>query len=130
MPQECAMKPISEHVVLITGATDGIGKGVASALAGLGALVILHGRDPSRLAATRSEIAGANGNDRLETCRADLSSLAEVRAMAGELQARHDGIDLLINNAGVGAGRGGAGRELSADGYELRFAVNHLAPFL
>jgi NAD(P)-dependent dehydrogenase (short-subunit alcohol dehydrogenase family) len=76
-------------------------------------------------------IAAATGNDRLETYAADFASLAELRRLSEHVQARHDRLDVLINNAGLGAGpRGRQRRELSADGYELRFQVNHLAPFL
>jgi NAD(P)-dependent dehydrogenase (short-subunit alcohol dehydrogenase family) len=125
------MKPVSEQTVLVTGATDGIGQGTARELARLGVRVLLHGRDSARLALTRDEIAGATGNDRLETYQADLSSLDQVRDLAAQVTARHEQLDVLINNAGIGSGRRGQRqRELSADGYELRFAVNHLAPFL
>ena len=109
--------------ILITGASDGLGRALAHDLAGAGHRLILHGRDPTRLA----EVAERTGG---ESVRADLSSLAEVRALAGTVRERHDRLDVLVNNAGVGFGPPGGGRELSKDGYELRFAVNYLAPYL
>lgn len=122
------MKPVAEQTLLITGTTDGLGKGVALALAKAGAQVLLHGRDARRLEATRQEIESATGSTRLETYLADFASLDAVRRMAAEVQARHPRLDMLINNAGIGGGS--PERQLSQDGYELRFAVNYLAPFL
>jgi len=125
------MKAVKNQVFLITGATDGIGRGTARELARMSATVLLHGRDAGRLSATRDEIARSTGNKRLETYRADFASLAEVRRLADEVRNRHDRLDVLINNAGIGAGfRKNQRRATSADGYELRFQVNHLAPFL
>jgi NAD(P)-dependent dehydrogenase (short-subunit alcohol dehydrogenase family) len=123
------MKPIDQQTILITGATDGIGKGTAMALAADGARLLLHGRDDERLAATRDEIARATGNDRLETYRADFASLDEVRGLANAVSAGHDRLDVLLNNAGLGRGRGDQRAE-SRDGHELRLQVNYLAPFL
>lgn len=125
------MRPLTQQTVLITGATDGLGKQTALALAREGATVLLHGRDQRRLESTRREIQETTGNARLETYQADLAALAEVRHLAEEVQTRHPQFDMLINNAGVGGGKLlGGRRELSRDGYELRFAVNYLAPFL
>jgi NAD(P)-dependent dehydrogenase (short-subunit alcohol dehydrogenase family) len=122
---------LNGKVILVTGATDGLGRGLARELAGAGANVILHGRDQQRTEATRREIEAATGSRRLSSLLADLSSLAEVRRLAGEVSTHHDRLDGLVNNAGVGSGpRDGTRRELSQDGYELRFAVNYLAPFL
>ena len=123
------MKPIEEQVILITGATDGIGKLTAQRLAEMGATVRLHGRSRQKGEAVVSEIAAATGNDRLEYHNADLADLNEVRRLADEIRAATDHLDGLINNAGVGPGPGKK-RELSRDGYELRMAVNYLAPFL
>ncbi len=123
------MKPIAQQIILITGSTDGLGKQTALALARQGATVLLHGRNQQRLEAARQEIQEATGNRQLETYLADFSSLAEVRQLAETLQARHPRLDMLINNAGIGA-KPDPARQLSRDGYELIFAVNYLAPFL
>jgi NAD(P)-dependent dehydrogenase (short-subunit alcohol dehydrogenase family) len=111
---------------LITGSTDGVGRYVAGRLAAEGVRVIIHGRDRARGEAVVQQITKEGGDAHLLT--ADLSSLAEVRSLAEEVQRDSDGLDALINNAGIGTS--GAGRELSADGFELRFAVNYLAGFL
>ena len=124
-------KAVAESVYLVTGATDGIGLGTATRLASLGATVLLHGRDSRRLATAQDTIARETGNDKLETYRADFAVLDEVRALAEAVAAQHQILDVLINNAGIGRGRRDAQeRELSAGGHELRFHVNHLAPFL
>jgi NAD(P)-dependent dehydrogenase (short-subunit alcohol dehydrogenase family) len=125
------MKPVDEQVVLVTGATDGIGKGTARELARMGATVLLHGRSQEKLDAVRQEIAAETANTRLQTYTADFSSLAEVRRLANQVISAQTHLHVLINNAGIGAGtRGRQRRQMSEDGYELRFAVNHLAPFL
>ncbi len=112
------------EVCVVTGATSGIGKATAVALAGLGAQVVLVGRDRDRGAAAAAEVAAAGASPpRLEI--ADLASMAQVRALAGRLGAL-ERIDVLVNNAGLMAGR----RRVTADGFEEVFAVNHLAPFL
>jgi len=125
------MKPIAEQTILITGATDGLGKATALELAKLGARVLIHGRDDSRLADVKQVIIAETGNPEIETYRANFAVLAEVRHLAYIIQAEHPKLDMLINNAASGGGKpGDSRRELSADGYELRFAVNYLAPFL
>jgi NAD(P)-dependent dehydrogenase (short-subunit alcohol dehydrogenase family) len=124
------MRPIQEQTILITGATDGLGKALAADLASRGATILIHGRSPSRLEETREEVRHAAGHERLRAYRADLSSLDEVRRLAEEVEGDHERLDLLVNNAGIGAGPHPTTREESADGYELRFAVNYLAPFL
>jgi NAD(P)-dependent dehydrogenase (short-subunit alcohol dehydrogenase family) len=118
--------PRVRPTVLVTGATDGLGRGLAHALAARGANVLVHGRDAERGAAAIREIREATGSDRLQLHLADFSSLEEVRRLAGELQREHDRLDVLVNNAGVYLRR----RQTSADGIELTFAVNYLAPFL
>ena len=107
-------------MVLITGATDGLGRGLARAVAGGGGIVLVHGRSQERIDETLAELPGARGY------RADLASLEEVRRLAGEVRDAESRLDVLVNNAGIGTGE----RELSQDGYELRFAVNYLAGFL
>src|SRR3954470_5066233 len=105
---------------LITGATDGLGRHVARDLASQGWTVLVHGRSPERAA------------DVLPDARvyvADLSSLAEVRRMADEVSSRESSLDVLVNNAGIGSAAG-EGRQASADGLELTFAVNYLSHFL
>ena len=114
--------------MLITGATDGLGRAVAERLATEGATVLLGGRDPERLAATRDAIERTTGNGRLRTYVADLASLDDVRAMADAVVASTERLDVLVNNAGIGSGRPDATtRQESRDGHELRFAVNFLA---
>jgi NAD(P)-dependent dehydrogenase (short-subunit alcohol dehydrogenase family) len=112
--------------VLITGSTDGVGRYVAERLAGQGWRVIVHGRDRTRGEALVERIEQQGGEARLLV--ADLASLAEVRSLADAVRREDDGLDALINNAGIGTS--GAQRELSGDGFELRFAVNYLAGFL
>jgi len=116
---------IANSTFLITGATDGIGKALALALAQQGATVVLHGRNPDKLAATVTELRAATGNEQLHTVLADFSSLAQVAAMADEVSERFSALNVLINNAGHLTDH----RQLSADGFELTFAVNYLAPF-
>ena len=125
------MRPLDEQVILVTGATDGLGRGVAQRLAEGGATVLVHGRDDERGAATIREIVDATGNDRVEWHRADLASLADVRALAKQVTADHDRLDALVNNAGIGTSLPGDGERMeSDDGYELRFQVNYLASYL
>jgi len=117
-------------VVLITGATDGLGRALARDLAGRGAQVLVHGRDPGRLAATVDEIRAATGVE-VASYRADLAELAQVRELADRVATDHPRLDVLVNNAGIGADvPGGGARQESADGHELRFAVNYLAGHL
>jgi NAD(P)-dependent dehydrogenase (short-subunit alcohol dehydrogenase family) len=111
---------------LVTGATSGIGKETARRLAALGATVILPARDATRGAAARAEIQAREPQARIEVMTADLSSLAQVRQLAADVQARHDRLDVLVNNAGVISPR----EPLTADGLDTTFATNHLAPFL
>jgi NAD(P)-dependent dehydrogenase (short-subunit alcohol dehydrogenase family) len=122
---------VAEKTILITGATDGVGKLVARRLAEAGARVLLHGRSQEKGEAVLREIRDATGSDRLEFLRADLASLDEVRGLAETVPAKYERIDILVNNAGIGGGiKGAMRRETSRDGHELRFAVNYLAPFL
>ncbi len=120
-----------ESVVLITGATDGIGRLVAAEFAARGATVLVHGRDAARCRAVVSWIQDLTGSFRVDHFVADLASLNEVRRLAEQVSSRYPELHVLVNNAGVGPGPDADGpRELSADGHELRFAVNYLAPFL
>jgi NAD(P)-dependent dehydrogenase (short-subunit alcohol dehydrogenase family) len=117
---------MKDRTALITGSTDGVGRYVAERLAAKGWRVIVHGRDRARGEAVVERIAAQGGEARFVA--ADLSSLAEVRALAEASPREWDGLDALVNNAGIGTS--GAEREISADGFELRFAVNYLAGFL
>jgi NAD(P)-dependent dehydrogenase (short-subunit alcohol dehydrogenase family) len=123
---------MSERVVLVTGATDGLGKAVATELARAGDTVLIHGRSEERLDATAIEIRDLTGNDRLRSYRADFASLADVRSMAEQILDGEDRLDVVVNNAGIGTTLPGDGerRLVSEDGFELRFAVNYLAHFL
>jgi len=124
------MFPIDQQTILITGATDGLGHALARELAVRGATVLLHGRSAERLAATEHDVRGSSGSDRVHRYQADLSSLDAVRGLAREIERDQPRLDVLVNNAALGSGLPGSPREVSADGYELRFAVNYLAPFL
>ncbi len=116
----------SGKVFLVTGANAGIGRATAERLAASGGTVVLLCRDLARGDAARREIIAATGNPRVELLIADLSSQRQIREVAAEFLSRHDRLDLLINNAAVLTRR----RQLTEDGLELQFAVNHLAPFL
>jgi NAD(P)-dependent dehydrogenase (short-subunit alcohol dehydrogenase family) len=117
---------VKDKVCVITGGTDGIGKEAAYGLAVQGARLLLHGRDPAKGARAVAELKERSGNSAIEFLQADFSSLADVRRLAAEVQERAPRIDVLVNNAGAIFGK----RTLSKDGYEMTFAVNHLAPFL
>jgi NAD(P)-dependent dehydrogenase (short-subunit alcohol dehydrogenase family) len=123
------MRPVDRQTILVTGSTDGLGRALARELALRGATVLLHGRSEGRLEEARLEISAAGGSDRVRSYRADFSSLDNVRGLAAAIERDSERLDVLVNNAGIGASRNGR-REVSADGYELRFAVNYLAPFL
>lgn len=111
-------------VCVVTGATSGIGKAAASALATMGATVVLAGRDRGRTEAAAAQIGPvASSPPKVEV--ADLASMEQVRGLAGRL-ASLERIDVLINNAGLVLGE----RRVTPDGFEHVFAVNHLAPFL
>jgi NAD(P)-dependent dehydrogenase (short-subunit alcohol dehydrogenase family) len=120
-----------QQTIFITGATDGLGRGLAHRLAAAGHAVLLHGRDQHKLDDTAAEIASQHGVSKPGTFRADLASLAEVRRLADEVLAATGRLDVFVSNAGIGFGQpDGRERRTSADGYELRFAVNYLAGFL
>jgi NAD(P)-dependent dehydrogenase (short-subunit alcohol dehydrogenase family) len=110
-------------VILITGATDGLGRGLAVAAAADGHTVLVHGRSRERVDATLAKLAGEGHRGYL----ADLASLDEVRRLAAEVNEREERLDVLVNNAGIGFG---GGREESQDGIESRFAVNYLAGYV
>jgi NAD(P)-dependent dehydrogenase (short-subunit alcohol dehydrogenase family) len=117
---------MSGKTCLVTGATSGIGKEAAVRLAELGATVVIPARTAERGETAAEEIRRRAPDARVEVMIADLSDLAQVARLAEEVLARRDRLDVLVNNAGVLKLR----RELTADGLETTFAVNHLAPFL
>lgn len=121
------MRPIEEQVVLVTGATSGLGRALAGELAARGAQVVLHGRDRGRLEAASEQIRAAVPGATLHPVIADLASLEETDRLADEVLAGCPRLHALVNNAGVGFGRDTRQRETSRDGIELRLAVNHLA---
>src|SRR5262245_18740968 len=115
-----------EKIILVTGATSGIGKATALELMNRGAKVVIGARGAARGEAIRDELRAIRGRDNTEVLTGDLASLDSVREMAEAFRNRYPHLDVLINNAGVYRGK----RDLSADGFELMFAINHLAPFL
>jgi NAD(P)-dependent dehydrogenase (short-subunit alcohol dehydrogenase family) len=117
---------MKNKIVLVTGSTDGIGEATALQLARLGATVIVHGRSAERCQAACDDIRLATGNPKVDFVAADLSSQQQVRRMAAEILVRYGQLHVLINNAGVIL----LERQLTADGVEATFAINHLAPFL
>jgi len=114
------------EVALITGGTSGIGKAAATALAAMGAEVVVSGRNKERGEAAVGEIREQSGSGTVSLVLADLAVQAEVRGLARAFKERHDRIDVLVNNAGIIQSR----RAETPDGIELTLAVNHLAPFL
>lgn len=129
MPRDFKATGISDmkdRVCLVTGGTDGIGKEAAYGLALQGARVLIHGRDHGKGASAAAELTARSGNPAIEFLPADFGSLADVRRLAATVMERTPCIDVLVNNAGGMFVK----RAVSKDGYELTFAVNHLAPFL
>jgi NAD(P)-dependent dehydrogenase (short-subunit alcohol dehydrogenase family) len=113
---------VAKDSVLLTGATSGLGAWLAPRLAEAGLRVLVHGRDPAKVS-VMVDTLGADA----EGFVADLAELAQCHRLA-EAVAGRDDLRLLVNNAGVGVGRPEEGRQVSADGLELRWAVNYLAP--
>ncbi len=121
------MRPLQEQVILITGATDGLGQAVAIELARRGATLLLHGRSDEKGQHTLAEIRRQTGNHRLSYYRADFARLAEVRQLAQQILSEQDRLDVLVNNAGLGVE---LRRQVSHDGNEMTFQVDYLTPFL
>ena len=111
---------------MVTGATSGIGKEAALALARQGATVVVVGRNAAKAAATVQHIQQRTGNLKVDYLLADLSSQSEVRRLADQFKDRYQGLDVLVNNAGALM----VSRRLSVDGIETTFALNHLSYFL
>jgi NAD(P)-dependent dehydrogenase (short-subunit alcohol dehydrogenase family) len=120
------VRALNEQTILVTGATDGLGRHVARELAERGARVLIHGRDRAKAEEVRRAMAEGSGSDSHELLVADLSSLAQVRELAAQVRETTDSLHALVNNAGVGGSR----RTETADGHELHFAVNYLSHFL
>ncbi|MGW6155713.1 SDR family NAD(P)-dependent oxidoreductase [Streptomyces sp. NPDC055144] len=120
---------MNPRITLITGATQGLGRGIALDLSTRGDTLLLHGRDAGRLEAVAAEVRAAAPDATVRTYLADLSDLDQVRAMADRIRDAEPRLDVLVNNAVAGGGAEPLRRELSAQGHELRFAVNHLAPY-
>jgi retinol dehydrogenase 12 len=112
-------------ICLITGATDGIGKVTATALAGKGYAVVLAARDPAKAASVAREIVAVTGNRDVDHLTADLRSLAQLHHLSETFARRYPRLDVLINNAGVIMPQ----RVMTEDGYETMFQVNYLAQF-
>lgn len=113
-------------IVMVTGANAGIGRETTLALARQGATVVMVCRSKSKGEAAQAELQAASQNPNIDLILADFASLAAVRQAAATFQERYNRLDVLVNNAGLYLGE----RLVSADGYEMTFAVNHLAPFL
>jgi retinol dehydrogenase 14 len=118
--------PMAGKVVLVTGATSGIGKATAIGLATMGARVGVTGRDLIRAEQAAVDIRTASGNPAIDVFAADMSSQAEVRRLASAVLDAYPRLDVLVNNVGGFW----AHRHPTADGLEHTFALNHLAPFL
>ena len=113
-------------ICLVTGATDGIGKVSARVLAELGAKVIIVGRNPEKSAIVLAELRSISGNENIDLLMADLAVMQEVRDLAEQVISRYDRIDVLLNNAGGYFTK----HEITSDGLEMTFALNHMSYFL
>ncbi len=120
------MSELRGRTCLVTGATRGIGRATAEALARLGATVLVHGRDSASVGAVCRALVRATGNGSIAGVVADFSSLDAVRRLAADVAAQHGRLDVLVNNAGTSA----LTRRTTKDGFEWLFGVNHLAPFV
>ncbi len=120
------MNIVKDKIIMVTGSTDGIGKQTAIDLAEMGANIIVHGRNESKAKQAAENVKQRSGATNIEYVVCDLSSLEQIRKMSEDIHQRFDKIDVLINNAGVYKTE----RELNEKGFELTFAINHLAYFL
>ncbi len=118
-------KDLVGKVILVTGATDGIGKAAAMEFAKRGATLTIVGRNKDKTTQVLTELEQASGNQALDLLLCDLSRMADVKRAAEEYKAKHDRLDVLVNNAGATFNK----LVKSADGFELTFALNHLAYF-
>lgn len=115
-----------QKVILITGSTDGIGLATAEKLISQGHHVLLHGRNPVKLEAVEKSLRAISTDGQIESYVADLSQLGEVEALAKAVIDQHDRLDVLINNAGIFH----TPQVITADGLDVRFVVNTIAPYL
>ena len=113
-------------ICIITGANSGIGKATAIGLAKMNATVVMLCRDKERGESAQNEIVELTGNNNVDLFLCDLASLKEIRNFATEFKSKYQNLHVLINNAGVMLSK----KDFSVDGFEMNFAVNHLAPFL
>lgn len=117
---------MKDKIVLITGATNGIGKQTARTLAKMGAQVIITGRNEKSGAEAVNEIKQVSGNSKVDLLLADVSKQADINILASQVKEKHTRLDVLINNAGLAAAK----QQITGDGVESNFAVNVVAPFL
>jgi NAD(P)-dependent dehydrogenase (short-subunit alcohol dehydrogenase family) len=116
----------SDAVMIVTGATNGIGLVTAHQLARTGATVVLVGRDHHRIESACAQIRAENPEAKLDSFMADLSRISEIQLLATHITQQYQRVDVLINNVGAFY----QSRQLSADGIEMTFALNHMAPFV
>lgn len=121
------MRPVPDQTILLTGATDGMGRELARELAAQGASLILHGRNAAKGQDLLAELRASTGNDKLSYELADFSSLEDIRKLADRVLSTHDRLDALVNNAGIGVE---LARQESQDGLELTFQVDYLAAYM
>lgn len=120
------MSSLKNKIVLITGATSGIGKETAIGLASLGATIVMTARDQNKGISTKKEIIQATNNKNIDVIYCDLASFTSIRNCCSEFKTKYQALHVLINNAGVWDFK----RRESKDGIENIFATNYLAPFL
>ena len=120
-----ATPDLTGKIALVTGATAGIGLITAEALARMGATVVIVSRSEEKCGNVVAQIQANTGNTRVEYIAGDLSAMAQVRSVAAEFLRRYDRLHILVNNAGAFIND----RQVSADGYEMTFALNHLNYF-
>jgi len=120
------MNTTYSKICMITGATSGIGREMALALARLNHKIVIIGRNEKKCLNTQNQIKAQTGNQQIEYITADFSALSNIRNLTEQFKQKYKKLDILINNAGVYSIK----RSESIDGYEMTFAVNHLAHFL
>ncbi len=119
-------RDLTGRTIVFTGGTDGIGRAAVDRFAAMGAEICLFGRDPQKTQRVADDLAAVGHKGPVSIVACDIGSLDQVRSAADQVLVRHERIDWLINCAGINTPE----RRLSADGYEMNFAVNYLGPFL